>query len=219
MVDPILIGLGLLALAGSDETTIPNVPANLGKLKRLAGEAGMSADWITFLAAVAHHESTWHASAHNDSTKEVAASGKAYDRNANTLRACPFSRSAYVIGSGGWYGFLPANGIVSAFRGTSAVCIDPRSVFDPWASTLMAIAYANNLRTRWKSFRESDGTWLALNRGWKRPSKMNIPNQKTDDRFRRGLRAQGVSESFAGRRVTPIPDGWRASRLLDAATA
>lgn len=215
-----LIGGGvLLALAskrdadygGSSKPT--KASPNLQALRGEAARAGVSDDWATFLGAVAHHESRWVISAHNGSASEVSASASAYDRNAEKLSECKHPRSAYVIGSGGWYGFLPANGIVSAFRGTPGICIDPATIYDPWISTLMAIAYAKNLQG-WGSFKRSDRTWLELNRGWSVPGKMDIARPKSDERFLKGLRAQGVPESFASKKVGALPQGWHAwSRL------
>jgi hypothetical protein len=101
--------------------------------------------------------------------------------------------------------------------GLSAVCVDPETIFDPWISTLMAIAYAKNL-TAFGSFRRSDGSWLALNRGWAVPGKMDITRPETDARFLKGLRAQGVPESFARQPVSDLPNGWSAFAKLQLET-
>lgn len=220
---PIALMLAALALLspGTAEAAPSPVPptssAGLSELRAEVARAGASEDWAKFLAAVAHHESRWNTSAHNDSTGEVRASGKAYDRNAERLAQC-HPRAAYVIGSGGWYGFLPANAVVSAFRNTPGVCTDPAAIFDPRVSTLMAIAYAKNLQG-WKSFRDSGRTWLELNRGWSVPGKMNIPRPASDARFLKGLRAQGIPESFASRKVTALPAGWNAWDRMQAGGA
>ena len=213
---PIAVMLAALALLspGSAGATPPvSKSPSLSDLRSQVARAGLSDDWAIFLAAVAHHESRWVSSAHNGTASEVKASGKAYDRNADKLGKCGRPRSAYVIGSGGWYGFLPANAVVSAFRGTPGICTDPAMVYDPWVSTLMAAAYAKNLHG-WDSFKNSDRSWLALNRGWSVPGKMNIPRPKSDERFLKGLRAQGVPESFAYKKVAALPAGWSAWALL-----
>lgn len=215
-----LIVAGVLSGAASTASASPGVElgkgtAQLGLLREMVARAGLDSDWAAFFGAVAHHESTWYASAHNGSPGERAASRKAYERNASQLAGCGHPASEYEFGSGGWYGLIPANAIVGAFRGTSAICIDPRKVFDPWASTLMAIAYAKNLQG-WKSFQRSDRSWLALNRGWVVPGAMDIERPKTDRKFLAGLRAQGIPEAFAARTVTAMPDNWHAYTHLGA---
>lgn len=189
--------------------------ARLDLLYEQVRRAGLSRDWEVFLAAVAHHESRWYASAHNGSKGERAASRSAYERNAAQFAGCGRAASEYEFGSGGWYGLLPANAIVGAFRGTDAICLDPRAVFDPWLSTLLAISYARNL-LGWQSFKRSDGTWLALNRGWALPGAMDTPRSGSDARFLKGLRAQGVPEAFARQPVSALPADWHALTYLGA---
>ncbi len=216
---PIAALMAALALAVGGASAAPPVkpPPSSSGLKALHAEVarqGGSRDWEIFLGAVAHHESRWNPASHNDSAGEVEASQRAYNRNASKLANC-HPASAYVIGSGGWYGFLPANAVVSAFRNTPGICIDPAQIFDPRASTIMAIAYAKNLQG-WDSFRASDRTWLALNRGWSVPGKQNIPRPKSDAKFLRGLRAQGIPESFALQKVSALPAGWNAWDRIQA---
>ncbi len=217
----LLATLALLSSSGSGGGPPASAPQAGGKLKALQVEvanAGGSRDWEIFLAAVAHHESRWVLASHNDSKNERAASQRAYNRNAEKLAGC-HPEGAYTIGSGGWYGFLPANAVVSAFRNTPGICTDPSQIWDPRASTIMALAYANNLRG-WSSFRNSDRTWLALNRGWSAPGEMNLPRPKSDAKFLRGLRAQGIPESFAMQKVSGLPSGWNAwDRMTKGASA
>ena len=199
-------------------------------------------DWQTFLAAVAHHESRWnpnvalgaadladvpagvtlHTSPEKIARAESRAGLKALARNtvradgtAGQLARCDDWTDARYAYSGGWYGLLPANGLVSAFRGTDGVCLDPWSVFDPWLSTIMAIGYAKGLRG-WKSFRRSPQTWIALNRGWKNPGKMDEPQEGSDRRFLKALRAMGIPESFAHQKVVSLPEDWHAFALLNS---
>lgn len=213
------------------------VPGGDSEVRKQAARAMVHADWGTFLSAVAYHESRFNPNVGfgrleladvpgwvklNQTPEKMArneslAGLKAFDRNVTRadgtpgqLAACTYDRARYAY-SGGWYGILPANGLVSAFRGTDGVCLDPWMVFDPWVSTLMAIGFAKGLRG-WKSFRRSPQSWLALNRGWKNPSKMDDASAmaKTDERFRKALRAMGVPESFADRKVVALPESWHA---------
>lgn len=232
--------IALAAAGGAGAASSPggggSGPAGKGgqrAVRKQAARAMVHDDWGTFLAAVAHHESNFNPNVGFGSPdlavvpdyvkmttggrakQESQAGLKAFDRNVTRkdgtpgqLAPCGYARGRYAY-SGGWYGILPANGLVSAFRGTDGVCLDPWVVFDPWISTLIAIGYAKGLRG-WKTFRASPQSWLALNRGWKDPSRMDQPMEKTDARFLRALRKMGVSESFAYRKVVPLPESWHA---------
>jgi hypothetical protein len=181
----------------------------------MAQSLGLPPAWGTFLAAVAHHESRWHSTAHNKSKSEVAASRKAWERNRAHFAGCGIPDSDYWIGSGGWYGLLPANAIVSTFRGTAGICTPPSAVFDPRMSTILAMGYARALMG-WTSYKNSPQTWLNLNRGWAAPGKMNDALPRTDARFFAALKAMGVPASFASERVVSL-GGWSA--LLQAGRA
>lgn len=236
----VLLGLAAAGGAGAASSpggggSGPGASGGERAVRKQARRAMVHDDWGTFLAAVAHHESRWNPNVAfgaadlaqipgtvklNTTPEKMArnesrAGERAFDRNvtrkdgtAGQLARCSYPRARYAY-SGGWYGILPANGLVSSFRGTDGVCLDPWLVFDPWVSTLMAIGYAKGLRG-WKSFRRSPQSWLALNRGWKDPGKMDQAMEKTDARFLKALRNMGVSESFAYRKVVPLPESWHA---------
>lgn len=179
----------------------------LGDLMRLMERAQTPPDWQVFFAAVAHHESRWNSSAWNQASSEVAASARAYDRNKDRYSHCPWPASAYKIGSGGWFGLIPANAL-AAFWDTQLHCLSPNSIFDPVPSFAMAVDYARRLQ-RWGQF-QVNPTWLNLNRGWKAPSNMGSVVPGSDAALREALaalRSRGwdIPSGWENRAATPLP--------------
>lgn len=178
---------------------LPTDSKGLNNLVDIMKTAGTPTNWQIFFCAVAHHESMWHSTAHNDTPGEVAASAQAYDNTINLFGGCPWPKSRYAIGSGGWFGFLPPYGM-KRFKGTSKICADPFKIFDPVWSFAMAVGYARSMKAsnRYKV----NPTWLNLNRSWRGVTYMGVdPVEGSDFRFRKGLdalRAKGWS----------IPAGW-----------
>lgn len=229
----------ILAMAGSlPDPTGPVSKARLPELRALAEQAGLSEDWVTFLSAVAHHESKWNPSVglglpgrvnipgvtvreHGKLGKyEAAAALMAYDRHPERFEDCPWPRMRYGFGSGGWFGLLPANALASYMGNPEGICLDPQfSVFDPWSSVVLATDYARRL-TKWKSFAAGGGTWKVLNRGWAAPGNMDgTPAERvarSDERWERALKALGIPSSWGNRRVAPLPSGWDAWSVYTA---
>lgn len=208
-------------------------PKGAKAVREQARRAGMDESWVTFLAAVAHHESRWNPRvAFGDPTQAIIPPDVKLNTKPESLArhesqaglvalkrnrergdmGYPPGRYAY---SGGWFGILPANGLYAAFKGTEGSSMDPWVVFDPWISTLMAIGYAQGLMG-WKSFRRGPRSWLSLNRGWKHPGKMDEAMDGTDNRFFKALKAIGVPASFAHEKVTSLPDDWHAWTYLNS---
>lgn len=193
------------------------------ELEANAQAAGVDDDWVRFLKAWAYHESRGKPDSLNDSEKARKGAGRLYDNQRETLGACPWGRAAYSYGAGGWYQLLPVSA-VWAFRGTPALCkINPRrTVFDPWESTLEAIAYAKRSMQR-ASFKERP-IWRILNRATAAPGLMDErPGdaqyeraKQADDAFAKALDRLGIPASFANQRVTPLPPGWSAYKLWQA---
>lgn len=185
-----------------DEDPIAGIPTDskgLNSLSDLMKSTGTPTNWQIFFAAVAHHESKWHSTAHNETPSEVAASAQAYDNTLSLFGKCSWPKSRYAIGSGGWFGFLPPYGM-KRFKGTSKICADPFKIFDPVWSYAMAVGYARSMKAsdRYKV----NPTFLNLNRSWRGVTYMGVdPVEGSDFRFRKGLdalRARGWS----------IPSGW-----------
>lgn len=198
----------LAALFAARRSEVSEVPASAQEIRDAAARLGVSQDWGTFLAAVAHHESRWNIDAANRSSSEAAAARALYEAPQNAwLRDCGNPAEWYSWGSGGWYGMLPASAM-RAFSGTPLACEDPRRVLaDPLLSTAAALGYAQRLMG-WKAWRRSDKSWRALNRGWAAPGKMDQPLEGTDKRWERALRALGVPSSWGRSGIDQLPHGW-----------
>lgn len=213
---PLLLLLASAMSPGTD-TGPPGKAGQWAELEQNARAAGMSPDWIRFLKAWAWHESKGNPRAANRRPSEAASALALYDRNRDVLGACPWGPGAYGWGSGGWYGLLPVSA-VWAFVGTPALCkVDPqRTVFDPWESTLEAVAFAQRSMKR-EEFIEPR-TWKILNRATAAPTLMDErPGssrferaEDADDRFMAALRALQIPAGFADQRVEPLPNGWNA---------
>jgi len=167
-----VVGLGGLALAGSANAAPPRLgrgngePPSVDAVRGLAREAGLAEEWADFFAFVAWRESKGNPAARNSSETEAEKAAESYDRNVHRLGECGHPRSAYVFGSGGWFGFLPAVGLTQL--GPEYRCLPPSSVFEPRVAVAMAVGFARGLM-RWKRFQEVP-TWLNLRLMWGSPS-------------------------------------------------
>jgi hypothetical protein len=208
---PWLLAVGAVLVAGTAAAandggypTGPPSKAGHADLLGVVDKMGAPDEWGTFLAAVAHRESRFDNLAENTSSGEAAAARRAYQRQRDRghFASAPWPDSAYTFGSGGWYGILPANGMI-AFVGTELENLDPRTaVHDPVTSTIMAFEYARRI-FGWGAF---DGTWLGLRVGWANPSRMGDPEfvAEVAGRFAKDLRAIGAPESFMHERVATM---------------
>ncbi len=162
------------------------------------------AAWFEFLVARAYRESRWFPTAHNDHPKEVVASSRAYDRNLERYVGCPWSASRYKLGSGGYLGIIPPNGL-AAFWGTKYHCMDPRMVFDPVANVVMGLFYGKRLM-RWSNFKKKP-TFLNLWSGWGNPSRMGEPQRLANVRpfFEDALDKSAEPHTLIDEIVPPIP--------------
>lgn len=186
-------------------------------------QAGLAPEWVIFFEAVAANESgfnnlrglgrpsmfpAWASPNVKASTRvqerEREAALIAYTRNAGLYSRCEFSADEYSFGSGGWFGMLPANGLI-AFRGTSLECINPAYVFSPGASVVMAIEMARRLMG-WKRWKKVP-TFGNLRVGWGNPASMGKP--KSLSRMRAKLSERylqiGADPSLIGSKPPPLP--------------
>ena len=145
-------------------------------LVRLLGVLNLPDPWTDFFIWQAYGESRWHTSAHNGNpaTKmgrnEIAASVKAYKRNAIALGACGWPESAYTKGSGGWGGLLYPNAAMM-FKEHANRCVEPSAiVHDAKRSLAAMVGFANGLQhwTGWKK----EPTLINTRVGWGWPGKM-----------------------------------------------
>jgi len=228
-----LVALGALGRAAGTATSsgggsgggAQEFPEGLSPLRSVAADvltAGGSIDpgWITFLGAVAHHESGWDPAVYNGFADAQVPTGvrrvgkvdgpgavSNYNRNAKHYANCTWPKARYTFGSGGWYGFLPTVGLHAFIKGPY-VCLDPWSVFSPYPSTIMAIDMARRLKNNWAGFKKQP-TWKNLNRGWKAPGNMGSPQEGSDRRFDRALRAMGVPVEWGDQEVAGL-GGWKS---------
>lgn len=241
-----LAALGLVVVGGAASSSrkrkkggvqIEGMPEPIGggqeELRYLMEWAFLDPQWMAFLECQAKRESGFNnfrglglpelfpewakPTDTNFQTQqnEADAAAKGYERN-KYLHDCPWPRSRYVFGSGGWFGLLPATG-VAVFRNTRYACIDPWSVFDPPASLVMAMGYADGLQN-WKGFKK-EPTWLNLRVGWGNPSKMGNPSSmaNVESKFGDRLESLGYPRSLMYNTVTPLPaDIDHPADLLDA---
>ena len=215
---------------------VPDMPEPLAggqaDIRYLGEWAFLDDEWIIFLEATAAGESNFNnfvglgnpalfpdwaqpntAAAEAKQKREAAAAVTAYERN-KYLADCPWPKTRYTFGSGGWFGALPANA-VAAFKGTRYECIDPWSVFDPVPSIVEIIEYCRRIM-RWDNFKPNP-TWLNLRVGVGNPSSMNKPDKldRMEEKMGDKLLELGYPESFMYRTVTPLPTDDPAD-LLDA---
>ena len=244
MLAPLIVGAALLGLivsaAEPGSGSIGEWPdaAGLGDLEAAMEAARLPEDWKIFLAATSYGESKWNTdvglgpnnhpgrppwlrpskAAAKTQDNEARAACKAYNKNASKWFAdSPWPAARYCFGSGGWFGFLPAYGLISGFKATPELVsqIDPWAVTDPLVSLVMALGYARGLM-RWKQFKAGGATWLTLRVGWGRPGSMSTAksNKKVRAKFAKHLAEIGVPASWMDRKVTNLVDVPKAGYLL-----
>jgi hypothetical protein len=212
--------LAALAL-GSDPLPSPAAAgpngAGMPPLRLLLERAGLDSSWRDFLMLVASAESTFNPAAVNDDPGEKAAAATAYDRNAKRLAGCSATRAAYVFGSGGYFGFLPAIAVFQLGAPWSP-CIDPAAaLFDTRFAVAVAIGYARGL-TRYHSYRRAP-SWARMRAGWRSPKSMSneaIVSEKAT-RLEDEARRLGLAFSDALAMPPPLPTPAQALERLGVA--
>jgi hypothetical protein len=215
--------------------TIPPAPkGNMGSIRMLGQAAGLPPLLVQFLTFVAYGESrgnnlvglgdpsrmppwtethqSWlaagappFANAQQVARREATAAVKAYERN-DFLHGClPGRERFYTFGSGGWFGMLPPNGL-AVFRGTTAACLHPWSVFEQPAAVVMAMGMMRRLQG-WPQYQENP-TPLGLRVGWVMPARMNDRDWIRDNRearYRSHAAAVGLPASFLTTKLPRVP--------------
>jgi hypothetical protein len=213
------------SLAG-EEIVFPVFTKSEGaaQIANLGGAAGLDSDWIKFFQATANNESGFtsnvvlgdpnhypvgsKASGATSSIGpgEAAASRTAYARAAEQGRftGCPWPKSFYTYGSGGWFGMIVSNAW-AAYDDTSLRCRHPWYMLHPVDQIVTAIEIARRLKG-WKTFK-AQPTWLNLRVGWASPSGMNkssvVATQRS--RFSEDVQAVGLPVSWMDKKVTALP--------------
>jgi hypothetical protein len=148
---------------------------------------------------------------------EAAAALAAYERNAYKLADSPFPKPAWVFGSGGAYGLIPANALAPFFdtlalrRGE----VGPYDVFDPKRSTVLFADMVRRLieRDEFKGLPPDAKNWLAIKRGLAAPSLMadhaelESRSRTVRERADEAARELGIDPAFLRERV---PESWPA---------
>ncbi len=156
--------------------------------------------------------------------RESAAALEAYERNAYAYVESPFRKPAWVFGSGGAYGLIPANAL-APFRDTLELRrgqVGPYDVFDPWKSTALFVDYVRRLidRDEFSSLPPAAKNWLAIKRGLASPSLM-ADHAETHERSRtvreradEAARALGLDPALLRDRVPEVWPNYRGAREL-----
>lgn len=191
---------------GDEHPSLEPKAVNAADVRQHAILVGAPLKWQEFFLLVAQGESGFRSDVGlgvqtdappwvdmNSSTAEAKAAERAYERNVETFAGC-WPKAAYGFGSGGWYGMLPANGIIAFKNDTELKCLHPWVVFDPKISTIMAAWFARRLQG-WKNW---DGTVLSLRVGWGAPEKMGDADYLADKRskFAQDCVKAGLPASF-----------------------
>lgn len=154
--------------------------------------------FVPFGLAVARRESRFNNLAHNDSPSEVQASCTLWEDNSRFVDS-PYGRSDFCIGSGGWFGFLPATGLAAKpFRNQN-----PLLIFDPAASTSMFIAFVEAIiRKYFPKLPPEHRNWLSINRAMASLGTMYDYNETKNrarqnrERLAENLKAIGASPNI-----------------------
>lgn len=170
--------------------------------------------WIVWLVWVAKGESNWHLTAHNKSSGEKAAAGKAYDRLVEQGRwTCPQVRSDYAIGSGGWYGQLAPLTVLFA-RELGAESCDPIAFWlNPTTSTRAHLRHVRGTINKYLSqLPPSNRTFLHLRALYGLPSRIANPgaidNPERRQKYGATLKSAGIDPSFLDVIVPELPEGF-----------
>jgi hypothetical protein len=191
--------------------------------RKLGGQLGWrpkTIQWFERFAQVqAWSESRANSAAANRTKSEATAAARAYARNAPKMPdlVAGTKPEDWTWGSGGWFGFLPANGVFRfKDQGAAVGEISPMDVFDPWRSTVMLLVYASRL-TNWSNFRDletKDQNAYALKRGFASPTLMDdvTGNARADISHKhvdQAVRALGIPASWASE---PVPSEMKNER-------
>jgi peptidoglycan hydrolase-like protein with peptidoglycan-binding domain len=170
----------------------------------LAVEAtGTLRGFNSFALATAYTESRWSLSAHNDKPSEVSASCRLYRGSAGRgfFAQNRHPESHWCIGSGGWFGLMPATGLAAGGTKGPFARSDPRLIFDPAASVVMLADLVRRLVQNYGA-----DSWLAVRRGMASPglvadrAEANKRSRHVRDRFEEALRVASVPVSFMNER-------------------
>lgn len=224
----ILAALGLAAAMAGGGGSAPKGTAisraGFKKIRELASLSGLSEDWQNFFIFVAYGESggnnlvglgnpalypPWTVTNRrwiekgrpaltNAQRNEAKAAARGYD-NAPQIQC--WDRTAYVFGSGGWFGFLPSTAL-SNVKNSPLRCQHPYTIFDPGASMVYAMAFARNLQG-WEQWQNGPRTVLSLRAGWGWPAKMGDAAYLTAKRakYAKQLNKIGLPASFLDKKL------------------
>lgn len=182
VLPPVILGAGLAVLVSSVVSVARHgfdSPAELASLsdllQRAADVAEIDDAFVPFGLAVAHRESRFNPNARN--TDAIQNSCELYDASASIFANNPYGRSAFCIGTGGLYGFMPATGLKpKVFRN-----LNPQLIFDPVASTAMFADYVTRIVSNYfDQLPAEHRNWLAVRRSMAGLSVMFDTDESTE---------------------------------------
>lgn len=198
------VGLALALALVPTQTLRPQIVAAKGAgtvaayLQAASRVAQISNGFIEFGLAVAHRESKFNNLARNTDPPEVAASCNLWEGNWHYENS-PYGRNDFCIGSGGWYGFLPATGLAPKVFNNQ----NPLLIFDPAASTAMFAAYVEAIaRIYFPKLPSQYRNWLSIRRSQASLSTMydydesGSRSREVKERLAEDLRAIGASPNL-----------------------
>jgi hypothetical protein len=162
-------GLALaLALSDSEKSTKsswkPRSVQGINNVLRYLEAAGKSAHigngFVPYSLAVVRRESRFNNLAAKTSASERAASCSLWRGNSRYVNS-PYGQADFCIGSGGWFGFLPATALApQPFHNLS-----PQLIFDPAFATAAWTAYVEAIvRKYFPKLPVEHRNWLSVNR-------------------------------------------------------
>lgn len=226
LVRPALSGVAP-APGPSGGTGKPKGSAQIGQIRRLAEtaeRAGAPPGFATFAVAVAFTESGWKNTAQNKTQHEVESSCRLYHgaRKRGYFSGNPHPASDWCIGSGGWFGLMPATGLAAGGKNGPFANGNPRLVFDPAASVVMLASFVRAMVIKYGA-----DSWLAVRRGMASPGLVKDKAETHErslgvrSRLEKALRMSGADPGFLFKRpdVSRQPDASELFRRLRAGTS
>jgi hypothetical protein len=176
--------------------------AQATRIRRLGNAveaAGTLPGFATFAVAAAFTESIWSSTAHNTSPSEVDSSCRLYHGalKRGFYAANPNPESEWCIGSGGWFGLMPATGLAAGGPKGPFARDSPRLIFDPIPSVVMLADFVRRLVKNYGA-----DSWLAVRRGMASPGLVKDGGEThkrslgVRSRFEKALRKSGADPSF-----------------------
>lgn len=191
--------------------------AELTRLAQEAEAAGAPEGFAKFAEAAAWTESRWDNCAINDSPSEAAAALRLFEgaQSRGWFQETTYDAEKFGFGSGGWFGLMPATGLIAGGSRGPFVNADPRIVTNPVESVVMVADFCVRI---FRKYQAKD--WLAVRRAMAALSLVNDSVERNErsihvrERFEVGLEKAGVVGPAAFMRRRPATDGYPGAWAL-----